>query len=330
MTITQIQQACKTVEPYAHKTPIMSSSTLDKIVGGKTLLKCENFQRVGAFKFRGAINSVVNLSAEEKSRGVLAYSSGNHAQAVALAARLNGVKATIIMPDTASAIKRQATKAYGATVLEYDEEKITREEFSAQIIAKEGYKLIPPFDSEHVIAGQGTATAEFFDQVGKIDAIITPCGGGGLLSGSAIIAKHLNPECKVFGVEPELADDATRSFRTGTLQTVRNPATIADGARTPSLGQLTFPLILQNVDDMITVSEEQIMQAVHFLFYRMKLVVETSGALGVAALLSGALQPVPGVTGVIISGGNIDGDLMSKILTNVISDNWQVRLEQAN
>jgi len=298
----------------AHVTPVMTSRALDERLGCQALLKCENFQRIGAFKFRGAFNAMSLLSAAEKERGVLTFSSGNHAQAVALVGRLLGIRTTIIMPKDAPATKRAATEGYGATVIDYDPQQTTREALLAQLGETGGQIVIHPFDNEAVIAGQGTAALELAEGQGPLDMLLVPCGGGGLLSGSAIAAKGVCPGCRVVGVEPELADDATRSYRSGVLQTVKNPPTIADGTRTPSLGRLTFPLIRAHVDDMVTVSEASIIAAVGFLFYRMKLVVEPSGALGLAALLSGRIAG-SGRVGVILSGGNVDGPTMIRILS---------------
>jgi threonine dehydratase len=284
------------------------------MVSAEVYLNCENFQRDGAFKFRGAFNAMSQLSEAEKARGVITHSSGNHAQAVALVGSLLGINTTVVMPNNAPATKRAATEAYGATIIEYDPETATREELSKEFAADKGYILIHPFDNLDIIAGQGTAALELFEELESIDMLLVPCGGGGLLSGSAISSKNMCPTCRVVGIEPELADDATKSFHTKTLHTVKNPPTIADGTRTPSLGKHTFPIVLEYVDDMKTVSEAAIVEAVQFLFYRMKLVVEPSGALGVAALLSGAVSP-SGRIGVIISGGNIDGHTMSDILS---------------
>ncbi len=309
----QILEAKKRLKGRAMVTPVMTSGTLDDLLGAKVFFKCENFQKIGAFKFRGAYNSISQLSDKEKSKGVITFSSGNHAQAVALVGKLLKVPCTIVMPKDAPKIKLDATREYGATIVTYDPEKETREALALNIQAEQGLTLIPPFDHENVIAGQGTAALELFDQAGPLDMLLTPCGGGGLLSGSAIAAKGLNPSCVVLGVEPELGDDATRSFKTKTLQSVKNPATIADGTRTPSLGKLTFPLVLEYVDDMVTVTEEDIINAVQFLFFRMKLVVEPSGALGLAALLSRRVIPEK-KTGVILSGGNIDAETMTLIL----------------
>jgi threonine dehydratase len=285
------------------------------MVNAEVFCKCENFQRVGAFKFRGAFNAVSRLSDVQKTAGVITFSSGNHAQAIALACQLLGVRATIVMPRDAPAAKRQATEGYGATVVLCDPTNPSREQVAAELQSQHGYTLIPPFDHLDVIAGQGTAAAEFCEQVADLDWMVTPCGGGGLLSGTAIAVKHLNPRCRVAGIEPALADDAVRSFATRTLQTVVNPQTIADGARTASLGQFTFPLVLKYVDEMKSVSEDAIREAVRFLFFRMKLVVEPSGALGIAALLSGAFRPA-GRVGVILSGGNIDGATMAAIISS--------------
>ena len=309
----RIEGARERLRGYAAVTPVMTSRTLNESLGAEVFLKCENFQRVGAFKFRGAFNAICQLADEQRERGIITYSSGNHAQAVALVGRLLGVRTTVVMPDNAPTVKRAATEAYGATVIAYAAEKTTREEIADILKAEHGYTIIPPFDHPEIIAGQGTAALELLEQVRTLDVLLVPCGGGGLLSGSAIAAKTVEPTCRVIGIEPELADDATRSFRTKTLHTVKNPPTIADGTRTPSLGKLTFPLVLQYVDDMRTVTESAIIEAVQFLFYRMKMVVEPSGALGVAALLAGEVSTT-GRVGVIISGGNVDGELMSKIL----------------
>ena len=310
----RIQAAKKRLDGQAHVTPVMTSRTLDRRVGAAVYLKCENYQRVGAFKFRGAYNAMAQLAEEDAKRGVITYSSGNHAQAIALVGRLLGIQTTIVMPHDAPVTKRAATEAYGATIIGYDPAETTREEISRDLEKRHGYKLIPPYDHIDIVAGQGTAALELLEKVKSLDMLLVPCGGGGLLSGSAIAAKNMAPECRVIGIEPELADDATRSFQTGTLHTVKNPPTIADGTRTPSLGeQVTFPLVLKYVDDMQTVSEEAIIEAVKFLFYRMKIVVEPSGALGVAALLSGSVKP-RGRVGVIISGGNIDAATMKMIL----------------
>ena len=266
----KILAAKKRLKGYANVTPVMTSRTLNRLVGAEIYFKCENIQRIGAFKFRGAFNSISKLSKEEKERGVITYSSGNHAQAVALVGQMLNIQTTIVMPNNAPEIKRAATEDYGATIVEYDPEETTREAVAESLQAKSDFTMIPPYDHLDVIAGQGTAALEMFDQVGRLDALLVPCGGGGLLSGSAIAAKHMNPDCKVIGIEPELADDATKSFYTKKLHRVKNPPTIADGTRTPSLGKITFPLVLEYVDEMKTVSEKAIIEAVKFFFYRMK------------------------------------------------------------
>jgi threonine dehydratase len=308
-----VKAAQKRIEGHAHVTPVMTSQTLNQITSAQIFLKCENFQRMGAFKFRGAFNAMAQLTEEQKKRGVITYSSGNHAQAVALVGRLLGIRTVVVMPDNAPEIKRTATEAYGATVVGYDPGETTREKICRDLENKHGHTLVPPYDHINIVAGQGTAAMELLQEVKTLNMLLVPCGGGGLLSGSAVAAKGMNPHCRVIGIEPELADDATKSFQTGKLHTVKNPPTIADGTRTPSLGEVTFPLVLEYVDDMKTVSESAIVDAVKFLFYRMKLVVEPSGALGVAALLGRSVRP-QGRVGIILSGGNIDGATMKKIL----------------
>jgi threonine dehydratase len=308
-----VKAAQKRIEGHAHVTPVVTSRTLNEITGAEIFLKCENFQRMGAFKFRGAFNAMSQLTDEQKKCGVITHSSGNHAQAVALVGRLLGIQTTVVMPDNAPAVKRTATEQYGATVVDYNPAEASREKISQDLLSKHNYTLIPPYDHMNIVAGQGTAALELFEKTKSLDMLLVPCGGGGLLSGSAIAAKGINPRCRVIGIEPELADDATKSFHSGTLHTVENPPTIADGTRTPSLGKLTFPLVQEYVDDMKTVSENAIIEAVQFIFYRLKLVVEPSGALGLAALLSDAVKP-KGRIGVILSGGNMDRQTISQIL----------------
>ena len=290
----------------AHRTPVARSRTLDAQVGADVFLKCENLQRGGAFKFRGAYNAVARLLPEQRSRGVLAFSSGNHAQAVALAGRELGASVTVVMPSDAPAAKRRATEGYGARVVPYDPATEDRERIAARLVEETGAALIPPYDHAHVIAGQGTAALELLEEVGELDVLVAPCGGGGLLSGTALAARLRAPGCRVIGIEPEAGDDANRSFRTGTLQTVRNPRTIADGARTPSLGTLTFPLVRALVSDMGTASDDELVGAMRFVWERMKLVVEPTGVLGLAAVMSGRLDVRGKRVGVILSGGNVD------------------------
>ena len=312
-TFEHVQAAYDRLKHTANRTPIMTSRTLNERAGAEVFLKCENFQRVGAFKFRGAYNAISQLSDKDRARGVITYSSGNHAQAVALVCKIYHIPAHIVMPEDAPATKRAATEDYGARIIPYDPATGDRKQIADDLAATHGYTIIPPYDHNAVVAGQGTAALELFQETETLDYLLVPCGGGGLLSGSAMAAKGMNPACRVIGIEPEVADDATRSFRTGVLHTVKNPPTIADGTRTPFLGAITFPLVLEYVDDMQTVTEQAIIDAVKFLFYRTKLVVEPSGALGVAALLSSAV-PVSGRVGVILSGGNVDAEMMTHIL----------------
>ena len=298
--------AAKRIEGKAHRTPVFTSSMVDERTGARVFFKCENFQRMGAFKFRGAYNALSLLSPEEKKRGVLAYSSGNPAQAVALAGRMLGIKTVIVMPMDAPPVKVEATKGYGAEVLLYDKHKHDRDTYAREIAAQSGFAVVPPFDHPHVVAGQGTAAKELFEEVGKLDYLLVPCGGGGLLSGCSIAARALSPECKSIGVEPELGDDATRSFRTRTLQSCHNPETIADGARTHSMGKVTFPLVMHYVNDMMTVNDTDLLRTMFWLWERMKMVVEPTGALAATALLEGKLAANGARVGVIISGGNVD------------------------
>ncbi len=314
-----IKEAQLRLKGFAHSTPVLTCSTLNDRLNAEIYFKCENFQRVGAFKFRGALNSILQLTDEQKKQGIIAYSSGNHAQAVACVGQMLDIDTTIVMPENAPVTKLAATRGYGAKVVLFDPENQTRETVADEILAASREKgcvltLIPPFDFNSVIAGQGTVALEFLQSNPELEMLLAPCGGGGLLSGTAVAAKNIKAECQVIGIEPEMANDATLSFRTGKLHANPNPPTIADGTRTTSLGKLTFPLIQAYVDDMQTVTEEAIMEAVRFFYYRLKIVVEPSGALGLAALLSGAVKPAK-KTGIIVSGGNIDGQTMIDILS---------------
>jgi threonine dehydratase len=300
-----VRAAAERLRGVANRTPVMRSRSLDERTGCGVFVKCENFQRAGAFKFRGACNAISLLPPEARARGVLAYSSGNHAQAVALTGRLLGVSTTIVMPADAPRAKRAATLGYGAEVIEYDPATTSREELAEAIAAERGMTIVPPYDHPDVVAGQGTAALELFEEVGPLDLLLVPCGGGGLLSGSALAAGSVDG-CRVIGVEPEVADDATRSFRSGSLHRVRNPPTIADGLRTPSLGRVTWEIVRERVDDMVTVSEAEIVEAMRFCWTRMKLVVEPSGAVALAALLFRGDLRGSGRVGVMISGGNVD------------------------
>lgn len=306
-TLSSVREAAERLAGVANRTPVVESRTLNGRVGAEVFVKCENLQRSGSFKFRGAYNAIARLSADERSRGVLAYSSGNHAQALALAGRLLAVPTAIVMPNNAPRAKLAATRGYGAEVILYDPMTRIREEVAAQIQRERGSVLIPPYDHPDVVSGQGTAALELFQEVGDLDLLITPCGGGGLLSGSALAASE-HTGCRVVGAEPELADDAARTFRTGVVQRVHNPPTIADGLRTPYLGEVTWPVIREHVSDIVTVTEAQIVEAMRFLWTRMKLVVEPSGAVPLAALLSRADLPQAARIGLIVSGGNVDLD----------------------
>ena len=302
----KVEAAAQRLKGVAHRTPVVHSRLLNEATGNEIFLKCENLQRMGAFKFRGAYNAVSALTPEERARGVITYSSGNHAQAVALTANLYGIKAVVIVPTDAPFVKVAAAEAYGATLIPYDRMVADRETVAAEYIREHGYTLIPPYNHEEVVAGQGTAAKEMIEDVGGLDIVLAPCGGGGLLSGTAISSKSLLPQCRVIGVEPELADDATRSFKSGVIHSVSNPMTIADGLRTPSLGSVTFPLVRKYVDDMVTVSEQEIVTAMHFVWTRMKLVIEPSGAVALAPLISGKINVSGKRIGIIISGGNAD------------------------
>jgi len=296
-------------------TPVLTCEALDEQAGRRVFLKCENLQRGGAFKFRGGCNAISLLSDEERSRGIVTYSSGNHAQAVALVGKMLGIPVTVVMPQNSSATKREATLSHGARVI--DCEPSEREAVAARVQSETGAVLIPPFDHPDIIAGQGTLALELHEQAPGLDAVFVPVGGGGLISGVAIATKAVNPVCAVIGVEPESGDDAARSLHSGTLQTCEHCMSIADGTRTRSLGKLTFPLVRRFVDDIVTVSESEIAEAVRFLFQRAQLVVEPSGALGVASLLSGRCRPASRA-GVVLSGGNVDADVMARILTRQV------------
>ncbi len=302
-----VASAAGRLEGVAHRTPVMTSGQFDAQVGARAYFKCENFQRMGAFKFRGAYNALSRLAPEARKAGVVAFSSGNHAQAVALAGQILGIPRAIVMPADAPAVKVAATKGYGAEVILYDRASgEDREAMAARIARERGATLIPPFDHPHVIAGQGTAAKELIEETGPLDWLFVCCGGAGLLSGCAIAANHLSPGIRVVGVEPAAGDDAARSFRTKTLVRVDNPQTIADGARTNSLGALTFPLVLAHVHEFLTVTDGELVEAMRFLWERMKLVVEPTGALATAGVLSKRLDTRGSRVGIILSGGNVD------------------------
>src|SRR3954467_12659135 len=304
VTYDDVAKAHERIKGVAHRTPVLTSSVTDARVGAKLFFKCENLQRMGAFKFRGAYNALSQLNPEERRRGVLAFSSGNHAQAVALAGKLLGIKTVIVMPENAPRVKLQATKGYGAEVVTYRADE-DRETVSSRVAKERGMVTIPPFNHPHIVAGQGTTAKELIEETGALDMLLVPCGGAGLLSGCAIAARELAPNCRVVGVEPAAGGDATRSFRTKTLVTIPVPNTIADGARTTSLGSLTFPLVLRYVNEMTTVTDEEALPAMFWLWERMKIVVEPTGALAFAALMARKIGP-RGRVGVLLSGGNVD------------------------
>ncbi|MGA2260190.1 MAG: threo-3-hydroxy-L-aspartate ammonia-lyase [Acidobacteriota bacterium] len=306
VSFDDVASAARCIEGVAHRTPVAKSRLLDAVCDNQMFLKCENLQRAGAFKFRGAYNAISRLAGAARAHGVVTFSSGNHAQAVALVCRILGVAAAIVMPDIAPETKLAAVRGYGAEVVLHDPKTSSREALARDLAAERGSTVIPPFDHPHIIAGQGTAALELFETAGTLDYLFVPCGGGGLISGSALAARRLAPACKVIGVEPAAGDDATRSFHTGTLQTVHNPDTIADGARTSSLGELTFPLIRRNVDDMLTVTDEDLVRTMHFVWSRLKLVVEPTGVLGLAAIFNRRYAVTGKRVGAILSGGNVD------------------------
>lgn len=306
VTFGDVAQAHERIRSAVHRTPVLRSATIDARTGAKVFFKPENLQRMGAFKIRGGYNALSQLSAAERKRGVVAFSSGNHAQAVALAGRLLGIPATIVMPIDAPRVKLEATLGYGAQVVSYDASNEDRQKIAEKLAAERGLTLIPPFDHPHIIAGQGTAAKELIEDAGPLDLLLVPCGGGGLLSGCAIAAKHLSPGCRVIGVEPAAGDDGLRSFRSGKLESIGLPDTIADGARTMSLGKLTFALIRRHVDDFLTVTDEEILKWMFFVWERMKVVVEPTGMLAAAALLEGKIDAKGKRVGVVLSGGNVD------------------------
>ena len=306
LTYADVESAARQIAGFVHRTPVLTSRLVDARAGAQLFFKCENLQRAGAFKFRGACNALSRLSRDEAGRGVVTFSSGNHAQAIALAGQLLDIPRVIVMPADAPAAKRKATEDYGGEVVLYDRDREDREAIGRAIARDRGLVVIPPYDHPHIIAGQGTAARELFDEVGPLDFLFAPCGGGGLLSGSALAARQLSPMCQVIGVEPATGDDANRSFRTKTLQRVTNPQTVADGARTPSLGTLTFPIVMQLVADMATVDDSMLLQTMFYLWERLKVVIEPTGALGAAAALTGMPQISGKRVGVILSGGNVD------------------------
>jgi threo-3-hydroxy-L-aspartate ammonia-lyase len=305
-TFADVVAAAARIDGHAHKTPVLRSSTLDARLGAQVFFKCENFQRMGAFKFRGAFNALSRFDAAQRSAGVIAFSSGNHAQAIALSARLQGMAAVILMPLDAPAAKIEATRGYGAEVVLFDRFQQDREALGRALAAERGMTLIPPFDHPDVIAGQGTAAKELFEEVGMLDYLFVCLGGGGLLSGCALAARALSPQCQVIGVEPQAGNDGQQSFRSGQIVTIATPRTIADGAQTQALGALTFAIIRRDVADVLTASDAQLVEAMRFFAERMKIIVEPTGCLAAAAVMYGDLPLAGKRIGVIVSGGNVD------------------------
>jgi threonine dehydratase len=304
VTYQDVAAAHERIRAAAHRTPVMTSSSADALTGAKLHFKCENLQRMGAFKFRGAYNALSQLNAEERKRGVLAFSSGNHAQAVALAGLLLKIKTVIVMPENAPRVKLEATRGYGAEVVTYRMDQ-DRESVARRVAQERGMVVIPPFNHPHIIAGQGTAAKELLEQAGPLDMLLVPCGGAGLLSGCAIAARELAPACHVVGVEPAAGDDVAQSFRSGRIVTIGVPDTIADGARTTAPGSVTFPLVQRYVNEMVTVTDSELLAAMFWLWERMKIVVEPTGALGFAAVFHRKIAARPRI-GIILSGGNVD------------------------
>ena len=305
-TYEDVVAAARRIEGQAHRTPVLRSRTVDALLGAEVFFKCENLQRTGAFKFRGAYNALARFDAAQRRAGVIAYSSGNHAQAIALAGRLLGIPATIVMPDDAPAAKVAATRGYGAEVVVYDRYTEDREAIGRQLADKHGMTLVPPYDHADVIAGQGTATRELLQDVGDLDELFVCLGGGGLISGAALCARALSPRCRVHGVEPAAGNDAQRSLARGEIVHIATPQTIADGAQTQHLGKLTFEIIRRDVTDVLTVSDDQLVEAMRFFAERMKIVVEPTGCLAFAGARHGGIDLVGRRVGIIVSGGNID------------------------
>ncbi|KVE67873.1 threo-3-hydroxy-L-aspartate ammonia-lyase [Burkholderia vietnamiensis] len=305
-TYDDVAAAAARLQGHAHRTPVMTSSTLDDALGAQVFFKCENLQRMGAFKFRGAFNALSRFDATQRRNGVVTFSSGNHAQAIALSARMLGIPATIVMPQDAPAAKMAATRGYGGNVVTYDRYTEDREQIGRELAEKHGLTLIPPYDHADVIAGQGTAAKELFDEVGPLDAVFAPLGGGGLLSGTALATRALSPQAKLYGVEPEAGNDGQQSFRSGAIVHIDTPRTIADGAQTQHLGNLTFQILRRDVDDILTATDAELVDSMRFFATRMKLIVEPTGCLSLAAARSMKDELAGKRVGIVISGGNVD------------------------
>jgi threonine dehydratase len=314
LNVERIREAAARISGHIHRTPVVTSRSFNERAGCEVFFKCENLQRAGAFKIRGATNKILSLTEAEKRQGVAAFSSGNHAQAVALASREAGVSAVIAMPDDAPKAKVAATREYGAEIIFYDRQNQDRETVAIEISQRDGRVMVPPYDDYLILAGQGTCGLEFLEEVPDLDCLLTPCSGGGLFAGVSTAAKALNPRVRCFAVEPETADDTQQSFRKGERVAIGPPPTIADGLRVQSPGALTFPILQQTAEDVLTVSDEEIVEAMKFMLIRMKLLVEPSGAAAAAAVLNRKLPKNAERVGVVLSGGNIDAEFLSKLL----------------
>jgi threonine dehydratase len=315
-TFADVQAAAERIRGHAHRTPVLISRRVNAETGARVYFKCENFQRMGAFKFRGAFNALSRFDEDQRRAGVVTYSSGNHAQAIALAARILGVPATIVMPHDAPEAKVAATLGYGASVVRYDRYAEDREEIGRALAADKGLTLVPPFDHPDVIAGQGTATLELLEEVGELDALFVCLGGGGLLSGAALAARAMSPSCRIVGVEPEAGDDGLQSLRTGSIVHIDTPVTIADGAQTQALGVLPFEIIRRDVDDILTASDAELVAAMRVFASTMKIVVEPTGCLAFAAVRRLAAELAGQRVGVLVSGGNVDLNRFAALLTS--------------
>lgn len=320
LTLELIREAHARIGAYVHRTPVITSRAFDEAAGRRVFFKCENFQRAGAFKIRGATNKIRSLTEDELRRGVVAFSSGNHAQAVALAAREAGTRAVIAMPTDAPQAKVAATRAYGAEIVFYDRQRDDRETLARDIASREGLQLVPPYDDYLIMAGQGTCALELFDEVPDLDCLVVPCGGGGLFAGTSTVAKAINQSVRCFPVEAETADDTRQSFLKGERVLIQPPPTIADGMRNQQPGALTFPVLRANAEDVLTVSDTEIIAALRFLLFRMKILVEPTGAAGAAAVLTQKLPPEIRRVGVVLSGGNVDPQTLCGLLVPA-SDN---------
>ncbi|HTH59482.1 MAG TPA: threo-3-hydroxy-L-aspartate ammonia-lyase [Paraburkholderia sp.] len=316
ISFDDVVAAHERIRGVAHRTPVLTSTTANELTGAQMFFKCENFQRMGAFKFRGAYNAIAQFTPEQKAGGVITFSSGNHAQAIALSARLLGVKAVIVMPNDAPTIKVDATRGYGGEVVFYDRYSEDREALGRRLAAERGLTLIPPYDHPHVMAGQGTAAKELIEDAGELDVLLVCLGGGGLLSGCATAARALNPACRVIGVEPEAGNDGQRSLRTGSIVHIDTPKTIADGAQTQHLGEYTFAVIRELVDDIVTVSDAELVDTMKFFASRMKAVVEPTGCLAAAAAFAQKVDVRGKRVGVIVSGGNVDLSRLAELVSN--------------